>query len=118
MKKTSARFFFVVFIIVFILLQMLIWFNTSLLMRDFDEVITSSTWDLSKLKDVNILIKTCKDYGEFKNANESTLYYILGAIILLVLFIFSTKEDKEKEEKKSNEQVIQSNPNSDETPGI
>ena len=113
MKKSLARFFFVIFIVVFILFQMLIWFNTSLLMRDFDEVISSIKWDLPKSNDVNILIKTCKEYGEFKDTNECTLYYILGAIILLVLFIFSTKKDNEIREIKTNNQDNGVNPGSD-----
>ena len=113
MKKSLGRFFFVIFIVVFILLQMLVWFNTSLLMGDLDSGIKCNSWDLSKPKYVNILIKTCKDYGEFKNANESTLYYILGAIILLVLFIFSTKKDNEIREIKTNNKDNGINPGSD-----
>jgi len=116
MKKSLARFFFAVIIVVFILLQMLIWFNTSLLMGDLDSGIKCNSWDLSKPKYVNILIKTCKEYGEFKNANESSVYYILGAIILLVLFVISTKEEKKIQEKKSdnqNNQAIQVNQGSD-----
>jgi uncharacterized integral membrane protein len=113
MKKSIARLLFVVFIVVFILLQMFVRFNTSLLVRDLDDSIFCYSKYLSKPQYVNYLIEISKKYGEYKSGYEYSIYYILGAIILLILFIFSTKNENGKEGNKINSQINQAHPESD-----
>lgn len=86
--------FFIVFLSVFILFQMLIFWNTWLLMSDFDEVIWNAKQHLSSPQYVQILTETEKEYGEYKNAHDSSVYYMLGAFILLILYIIPFTKKK------------------------
>jgi hypothetical protein len=73
--------------------------------RDLDEAITYSSGFSNPLY-INHLIEISKKYGEYKSGYEYSIYYILGAIILLILFIFSTKKENEQEGNKINNQAL------------
>lgn len=93
MKKSILRVIFIVGMVVFILCQILIRYNTSLLMTDLGDGIWLTTQHIPHSKDVQILTETAKEYGQYKYAYDVSIYYMLGACIILVLFIISTRKD-------------------------
>ncbi len=98
MKKSKLRVIFIVGMVVFILCQILIRFNTSLLMRDLDKSMWSTSLRLPASKKVQILTETAKEYGEYKHAYESSIYYMIGAAIVLTLFVICTSKGKGEQE--------------------
>ncbi len=98
MKINLLRKIFIIGIIIFILCQILIRFNTSLLMHDLNESMRTTS---QQLPYVQSLMETAKDYGEYKYAYESSIYYMIGAAIVLALFVICTSKGK-KELENSN----------------
>jgi hypothetical protein len=105
MKKSILRIIFIVGVVVFILFQILIRYNTSLLMTDLNEGIWHSEQRLPHSKDVQILTETAKEFGSYKNAYDNSFYYMLGAVILLILFILVTRQESMPYDKKQQSSI-------------
>lgn len=91
LKNMLPRTIIYIVLVIFILCQAFIRFNTSLLMHDLNESMRTTS---QQLPYVQSLMETAKEFGEYKHAYDSSLYYMLGAIVVLVLFIVSTKKEK------------------------
>jgi MFS superfamily sulfate permease-like transporter len=96
MKNSISKLIFIATMIVFVLCQILIRYNTSLLLTDLEDGIWLTSQHLPHSKDVQILIETAKEYGRYKDAYDSSIYYIFGALIVLVLFIISSRKEKKQ----------------------
>ncbi len=70
-------------------------------MTDLNDGIFFTSQRLPQSKDVQILTETAKEYGEYKHAHESSIYYMLGAALVLACFVICTPKVK-KEQDNSN----------------
>lgn len=94
MRERISRKIIYIVLVVFILCQAFIRFNTALLKRDLDETIWAISRDMPSSTLVQNLTHASKQYGNYENAYDSSLYYMLGAILFLILFNMATKKEK------------------------
>lgn len=86
--KYFFRVIVIVGIVLFLISQLFLQYNTISLMRDLDETMHLLSRDLSNSKEVKALIETAKEYGALQWQYDNSRYYIWASIIILILYVF------------------------------
>jgi|GEM_PF-4450619 hypothetical protein len=83
-------------IVLFLLSQILAYFNTMALLKDLDPHDFLFSRDLSKPKEVQTLIEGAIEYGVVKCQNRDSIYYMVASFISLIVYIiYISKKQKD-----------------------